>query len=73
MEAGILAVSEQGGAGPYDDVIPAHRTRWIYLSWADAEVTPDQDRIARIEPDKLQAVGEALALALTRVVRQSSY
>ena len=43
------------------------------LTWADAEVTPDQDRIGRIEPEKLQAVGEALALALTRVVRQSSY
>ncbi len=66
-------MSDDGHAGPYDDIIPARRTRWIYVSWAGADVAPDKDGVEHIEADKLEAIGEALALALTKVVRQSSY
>jgi Zn-dependent M28 family amino/carboxypeptidase len=45
----------------------------IYLTWSDSDIAPNQDTLERIEPDRLRAVGEALALALTKVVRQTSY
>jgi Zn-dependent M28 family amino/carboxypeptidase len=45
----------------------------VYLTWSDSEIAPDKDTLERIEPDRLRAVGEALALALTKVVRQTSY
>jgi hypothetical protein len=72
-EVGIPDVSDQGHTGPYEDVVSNRRTRWIYVTWAGADVASDEDDIERIEVDKLQVVGEALALALTKVVRQSSY
>jgi peptide/nickel transport system permease protein len=46
---------------------------WVYLAWSGDRVPLDQDTIARIEPEKLQAVGEPLALALTTVIRQTTY
>jgi hypothetical protein len=36
-------------------------------------VAADQDTIDQIAPDKLQSIGELLALALTRVLRQTTY
>jgi hypothetical protein len=46
---------------------------WIYITRSITQQPYDEDAIEQIEPDKLQGVGEALALALTRVVRQTSY
>jgi ABC-type dipeptide/oligopeptide/nickel transport system permease subunit len=72
-EVGVPAVSEEGDSPPYDDIVPSSRTQWLYFTWSNPDVAPDEDSIERIEPDKLRIVGEALALALTRVVRQASY
>ncbi len=73
-EVGISLVSEEGGSSPpYDDIVPSRSTQWLYFTWSNPEVAPDADIIERIEPDKLRMVGEALALALTQVVRQASY
>jgi len=72
-EVGISIVSEGGGSPPYDDIIPSRSTQWLYFTWSNPEVALDEDSIERIEPDKLQTLGEAFALALTRVVRQASY
>jgi len=72
-EVGISVVSEGGGSPPYDDVVPSRSTQLLYFTWSNPDVVPDEDTIERIEPDKLQMVGEAFALALTRVVRQASY
>jgi hypothetical protein len=66
-------VSKEGDLPPYDDIVPSSRTQWLYFAWSNPDVAPDEDRIERIEANKLQMVGEALALALTRVVRQASY
>jgi len=68
-----MPVSEKGNSQPYDYIVPSRRTQWIYLTWSNPEVAPDEDSIERIKAGKLQAVGEALALALTRVVRQARY
>jgi hypothetical protein len=43
------------------------------MTWADSFAPPDQDTLDRVDPDKLQTVGEMLALALTRVLRQTTY
>jgi len=72
-EVGISIVSEGGGSPPYDDIVPSRSTQWLYFTWSNPDVAPDEDSIERIEPDKLRMVGEAFALALTRVVRQARY
>jgi hypothetical protein len=41
--------------------------------WADPDVAPDEDGIERIKAEKLQALGEALSLVVTQIVRQSNY
>jgi len=72
-EVGISTVSEGGGSPPYDDIVPSRSTQWLYFTWSNPEAAPDEDSIERIEPNKLQTLGEAFALALTRVVRQARY
>jgi ABC-type dipeptide/oligopeptide/nickel transport system permease subunit len=46
---------------------------WIGLSWGGSGVRPDEDVLDRIQPEKLQQLGEVFALAITRVVRQAIY
>jgi peptide/nickel transport system permease protein len=53
--------------------IATTRIPWIYITRPTTQEPYDEDGIEQIEADKLQGVGEALALALTRVVRQTSY
>ncbi|MBC8264880.1 MAG: ABC transporter permease subunit [Anaerolineales bacterium] len=72
-EVGISIVSEGGSSPPYDDIVPSRSTQWLYFTWSNPEVAPDEDSIERIEADNLRMVGEAFTLALTRVVRQASY
>jgi peptide/nickel transport system permease protein len=73
--AGELGVSllpaDAGDASSSGLAMP--RVPSLSLTWADAYVSPEQDTIDRIDPDKLQAVGELLTLALTRIVRQARY
>jgi peptide/nickel transport system permease protein len=46
---------------------------WISLAWSGGLVPPDQDTPDRIQEDKLQEMGETLSLALTKIVRESTY
>jgi ABC-type dipeptide/oligopeptide/nickel transport system permease subunit len=55
------------------DVVPSPRTRWLYFTWSDAGVRPDEDTLTNIDPDRLEKIGEALTLTLTQVVREASY
>jgi peptide/nickel transport system permease protein len=68
-----IPVSREGNFQSYDDIVSSRRTQWIYLTWSGPGIPPDEDGIERIESGKLQTIGETLALALTRVVRQASY
>jgi len=68
-----IPLSEKGTLQPYDDIVSSTSTQWITFTWSDPGVPPDEDGIERIEAGKLRAIGEALALALTRVVRQARY
>jgi hypothetical protein len=71
-EAGIPVVSEQGKVAGYRGVV-TRRIPWIYVAWSGEDVALDRDDMERVQVDKLQAVGEALALALTKVVRLAAY
>lgn len=72
-KVGIPVVSAPGNTQTFDGVFASREMPWIYFSWVDSNVAPDKDSIERIEADKLQSLGEALALALTRVVRETDY
>ena len=69
-----IPVTDNGAhARPYDQLVSSSRTDWLHFAWVDGDAPPDEDDIGRIEPDKLQRLGQALSLVLTQVVRQSSY
>jgi peptide/nickel transport system permease protein len=53
--------------------VASMRTPWIYITRPTTPPRPTEDKLEQIEADMLQEVGETLALALTRVVRQTSY
>jgi hypothetical protein len=65
LPADASATSGEGLAMP--------RVPSFSLAWADAHVSPERDTASRIQPERLQAVGEVLTLALTRMVRQARY
>jgi Zn-dependent M28 family amino/carboxypeptidase len=46
---------------------------WIGLRWEGSDIRPDQDILDKVDPEKLQQLGEVFALAITRVVRQTIY
>jgi hypothetical protein len=46
---------------------------WIYFRRSGLPVNPLQDQFDRIQPEKLDAVGKSLTLALTRTVRETNY
>jgi hypothetical protein len=72
-EVGLPVVSEEENEQLYDDTVTAPKTPWIYFRWTDSDLAPGADKIERIEATKLQKIGEALALALTRIVRESDF
>jgi peptide/nickel transport system permease protein len=72
-EAGITVVSEQETVLPYDQLVNSRRTDWLHFTWSDPDIPPDEDTLDRIDPEKLQAIGEAFSLTLTQIVRQTSY
>jgi peptide/nickel transport system permease protein len=71
-EAGIpMSVSDEN-VWAYDDLLSL-RMDWIYFQWAGGTVPPTEDILDNIEMEKMQKIGEALSLALTKVVRQTVY
>jgi hypothetical protein len=72
--AGIPIDSEPelGDLQAYDDLVPSRRSAWLAFGWSNPGTPPDEDSIERVEPAKLQIIGEALSLALTKAVRQAS-
>ena len=60
-------------APEFTDDIVTRRFPWISLRWADADISPTDDVFANIESEKIQSLGEALSLALTKIVRETDY
>jgi peptide/nickel transport system permease protein len=69
---GIPVVFEAGDVQPYDALI-TDVPQWIYFAWSDSSTPPDEDHLERIQAENFQQLGEAFALALTRVVRETEY
>lgn len=67
------ATTREVESGESADPVLLSRVPSVHLSWVDSQVTPDQDTLQSIDEDKLQTIGEMLALALTRVMRQTLY
>jgi len=72
-ELGGASTQEMERAGDLSALVRLRRVPWVYLAWADSQVSPEQDSVGQIDADRLQAIGEMLALALTRVLRQTTY
>jgi hypothetical protein len=72
-ELGGTVAREDIHNGGIPDPVLLRRVPRVYLSWSGSQVSPDQDSYGRIDEEKLQTIGEMLALALTRVVRQTTY
>jgi hypothetical protein len=72
-EVDIPVTDNETHARPHDQIVSSNRTDWLHFAWVDGEAPPDEDDMERIEPDKLQRLGQALSLVLTQVVRQTSY
>ncbi|MBN1936894.1 MAG: ABC transporter permease subunit [Anaerolineae bacterium] len=71
-EAGVQTADVEGTPGDDEDIV-TRKIPWVSLSWWGQPTPPDQDSIERIEVERLQSAGEVLSLALTKIVRQSSY
>jgi hypothetical protein len=50
-----------------------NRKPWISLAWVDSIFPVDQDTISRVEPEKLQRIGEVIVNLLTAIVRETVY
>jgi len=73
--AGRLNVGVERGkpiSHPYQRIVSL-RAPAALIRWADSEVDPRQDTLARIDRDKLQAAGEVVNLALITISREASW
>ena len=53
--------------------LAGRRFQWISLRWDDVEILPTEDVFTLIDPAKVQPLGEAFSLAMTRIVRETDY
>ncbi len=69
-----LAVRREasGSYHAYQQVIQRRRPA-ILISWADSEIEPHRDTLARIDVRKLEEAGNAITLALIHASRQPSF
>ncbi len=73
QELGIPVVYDLDDTGEAKAAVSGIGMPWVYFKWADAQVAPDKDQLEQVEAEKLQKMGEAFALALTRIVREAEY
>jgi peptide/nickel transport system permease protein len=69
----LPVTTEISAAPPTASLARAERVPWLPLSWEGAVPAPDQDTLDRIQVEKLEAMGQTLSLALTKMVREASY
>jgi hypothetical protein len=72
VEVGASVETSTLTAAEYGEVV-TRRMPWVWMRWAGADVPPDRDTLDRIQVDRLQTAGEVLTLALTKIVRESTY
>ena len=72
-QVGLNVVTLDAGSPIIRPIARAAQAPWLSLSWQGPALPPDEDTIDQIDPEKLQAIGETLSLALTRIVREARY
>jgi hypothetical protein len=72
-DVGIAVNPEPEDAVPMIERWNAPQSAWLSFAWDQAETTPAEDVLERIEADKLQAIGQIVSHVLTQVVRQTNY
>ncbi len=72
-EAQVPIVAGQDTAEFSQDILAPRLPAWISLKWAGPPAAPVDDTMERIDREKLQSFGEMLSLAVTAVVRETTY
>ncbi len=72
-DVGIAVNREAEDAVPMIERWNAPQSDWLSFAWDQAEIAPTEDVLERIEPEKLQAIGQIVSHVLTQVVRQTNY
>ena len=72
-DAGIAVDPDPGDAMPPLERWSAPQSSWLSFAWNDAEVPITEDNLERIEPEKLQSIGQVISHVLTQIVRQTRY
>lgn len=73
IEAGIPIASDESDDSPASSIARPQRKSWISVAWTDAWIQPGEDKLSRIEAEKLQEVGEIIAQLLTTIVRETRF
>ncbi len=72
-DVGIVVDPDPGDAMPPLERWSAPQSAWLSFAWNEAEVLPTGDNLDRIEPEKLQSIGQVVSHVLTKIVRQTRY
>lgn len=56
-----------------NDIISIRFPTWISIKWSGEPLLPTEDVIGNIDLDKLQDLGQLLALVLTKLARETTY
>jgi len=72
-DVGITVDADPGELMPSIERWSAPQSAWLSFAWNESEVTPVEDTIERLEPEKLQAIGQVVSHVLTQIVRQTRY
>jgi peptide/nickel transport system permease protein len=72
-DVGITVDPDPGDAMPPLERWSAPQSSWLSFAWNDAEVPITEDNLERIEPEKLQSIGQIISHVLTQIVRQTRY
>ena len=68
-----LQIFEEWDRPEFAADIISSRPAWISFKWLGDYPPPGQDTLDRIDREKLQQFGQTLALAMTRVLRETNY
>ncbi len=71
-EVGIPISFSNENVWSYNELLSL-RIDWVYFRWAGGNFSPTEDNLDNIEVEKMQQIGEALSLALTKIIRQTVY
>lgn len=72
-DVGIAVDPDPGDLMPSIERWSAPQSAWLSFAWNESEVSPIEDTMERVEPEKLQSIGQVISHVLTQIVRQTRY